>query len=981
MASLTVATCRPSDDRHARGIHATERSLTMAGITQRLGLTKPTLLLTLLLMTLAPLANLAYIPVLYDVYLIFGSVAAMLAVLTLSVPAAVAVAMAGSLVTLSLWGHPYAFVIFSLEALVVGLLHRRYRYNLVVADMVYWLLCGIPLVVIFYYFVMDNGWSTTVLIALKQPLNGVINALLASLIVLGALGLMRKPSLFRSSRFGFAEVLFIALLLGIALAGTLPIAFEGVRAQKVQEQFVAERLKEQAHFLADWLEQDTGRVAPPLNYYLERTQTRPDMGIAVLDHIGQTVSRLGPLISLDRAHGELIKRSDDLSLWLPLDEAHDLKRWQSGAYRTTVELHNLPGLAAVVLELPARPVVERLRVNQLTLLAILFAIVMLGTLAARLLSHWLTRPLSQLTQASRALTERVTEGQTATMPRSILREYDGLAKSLTTVSHALSESFGNLNRSRASLAQQVEEQTSQITYTNTLLNSVLKAATEVSIIATDSQGIITIFNQGAERLLGYPAEEMVGKRTPVLLHDPGELAQRSQQLSEALGHPVAGFQTFITKAGQGEAEISDCTYIHQDGHPVPVSLIVTAITGRDGGISGYVCIAIDISERRRIDNLKDEFIATVSHELRTPLTSIAGSLALMASGKVGEVPESMNKMLSIAESNSKRLTHLVNDLLDFQKIVSGRLDFTLKRHSLPGLVREAIDQNQPYAGDRKVSLVADEPVPDVDIKVDRGRLMQAMSNLLSNAIKFSPDGGVVRIRVMASAAAATLSVIDQGPGIPAQFRRKIFAKFAQADASDTRQQGGTGLGLAITRELVEHMGGYVHFDSAPGQETAFHITLPLADHVEGFDAQALSPPVPKDTVPTPLDQMLTEETPQKPRVLHVDDDEDLINVIRATAKDRFEIVQATSVAAARKCLTEGQFQLVVLDLGLPDGNGWQLLPDIYRQQPQAHVVILSGEAISHRELDLVEAAFTKAQVSIDVLLSALETRLHRSGNN
>lgn len=945
----------------------------MAGITQRLGLTNPTLLLTLLLMALAPLANRVYIPVLYDVYLIFGSVAAMLAVLTLSVPAAVAVAMTGGLVTLSLWGHPYAFVIFSLEALVVGLLHRRYRYNLVVADMGYWLLCGIPLVGIFYYFVMGNDWSTTMLIALKQPLNGVINALLASLIVLGALSLMRKPTLFRSSRFGFAEVLFIALLLGIALAGTLPIAFVGVRAQKVQEQFVAERLSDQASFLADWLEQDAGRIAPPLNYYLEHTQTRPEMSIAVLDHTGRTISQLGPLTSLDHANGELINRSDNLSLWLPLDEAHDLKRWQSGAYRTTVELSNLPGLAAVVVELPARPVVERLRVNQLTLLAILFTTVMLGTLAARLLSHWLTRPLSQLTQASRALTEQVTEGQAVTMPPSILREYDGLASSLTTVSQALSESFGNLSRNRASLAQQVEEQTSQITYTNTLLNSMLDAATEVSIIATDRQGIITIFNRGAERLLGYPAEAMVGKKTPVLLHDPGELASRSRELSEELGHPVTGFQAFITRAGQGEADISDCTYIHHDGHAVPVSLIVTAITDRNGDISGYVCIAIDISERRRMDNLKDEFISTVSHELRTPLTSIAGALALMASGKVGEVPESMSQMLSIAESNSQRLTQLVNDLLDFQKIASGGMDFTLKRHALPGLVREAIDQNQPYAGDRNIILAADEPVQDVDIKVDRGRLMQAMSNLISNAIKFSPDGGAVRIRTMASAAAATLSVIDQGPGIPAHFRRKIFAKFAQADASDTRQQGGTGLGLAITRELVERMGGYVHFDSAPGQETAFHITLPLADHAEGLDAPALSPPVVNNSEPT-----VTAEPAQTPRVLHVDDDEDLLNVINAAAKGRFECVQATSLAQARQRLVEERFQLVILDLGLPDGNGWQLLPDIYRRQPQAHVIILSGESISHRELDLVEAAFTKAQVSIDVLLSALETRLHRT---
>ncbi|MDX1755257.1 MAG: ATP-binding protein [Marinobacter sp.] len=956
----------------------------MTGFAARLGLTKRTLPLTLLLMAMAPLANLTHIPLLFDVYLIFGSVAAMIAILALGVPAAVAVAMAGSAVTIALWGHPFAFGIFSLEALVVGLLHRRRHYNLVIADMVYWLVCGMPLVAVFYHFVLGNEWSTTALIALKQPLNGVINALLASLLVLGSVTLSRKPRLLRTSRFGFSEVLFIALLLGIALAGTLPIAIEGVRDQKVHERFMAERLNEQAAFLTDRLERDVGRVAPPLSYYLQQTQTRNEMGIAVLDHGGNVVASRGPTNSLDRNTGELIQRSSQLSLWLPLDESHELRRWQAGAYRTTAELHDLPGLARVMVQLPAAPLVDQLRVNQLTLLALLFAIVMLGILAARLLSYWLTRPLSQLTQASHELTGQITEGQAPTMPRSILREYDELSTALTTVSRALSESFGSLNRNRASLAQRVEEQSSQITYTSTLLNSVLEAATEVAIIATDDQGVINIFNRGAERMLGYQAEELVGQKSPVLLHDPGELASRSRELSESLGYPVSGFQTVVARAGRGEAEISDCTYIHKDGHPIPVSLIVTAITNSHGSLTGYVCIAIDITEPRRMDTLKDEFISTVSHELRTPLTSIAGSLALMVSGKVGEVPESMTNMLSIAESNSKRLMNLVNDLLDFQKIASGHLDFALKRHAVTGLVREAIDQNQPYASERGITLNADEPIPDAEIKVDRGRYMQALSNLLSNAIKFSPDGGVVRIRVTATAVAVTLSVIDQGPGVPTHFRKKIFTKFAQADASDTRQKGGTGLGLAITRELVEQMGGYVHFDSGPGQETAFHITLPLADHAEGLTPPAVGPG--QDALGSPPDAetstAIADGSPsERPRVLHVEDDEDLLTVIRTAAQDRFEIQQATSLAEARRRLAASQFQLVILDLGLPDGSGWQLLPDIYRRQPQAHVVILSGEPMSHQELDLVEAAFTKAQTSIDLLISALEARLHRSGQD
>lgn len=956
----------------------------MNGIVTSLGLTRRTLPLLLLLLVAAPLANLLHVPLLFDVYLIFGSVAAMVAVQLLATPTAVLIAASAGLVTVFLWGHPYALLIFSLEALVVGLLHRRRGHNLIVADTLFWLFCGMPLIAVCYYLGLNNDVSTTVLIMLKQPLNGVLNALLASLLVVGLASLSQQVATMKSGRFGFAEVLFIALLLGISVAGTLPIAMEGVRDQKLHERFMTQQLREQANFLAHRLERDSGQVAPPLNDYLELAQTQPDMGITVLDQNGRPVARQGHLASLNRVSGELVKRSPHLQLWLPLDQNHALKRWQTGAYRTVKPLQDVPGLDTIIVELPAAPLVEQLRVDQLWLLAWLFAIVMLGILAAGLLSIWLTRPLSRLTRTSHNLTQQIISNKAPRLPGSLLWEYNDLAITLTNVSQALADAFGELHRNRDSLAQQVEEKTTEIINANILLNRVLDAAIEVSIIATDTDGTITIFSKGAERMLGYRAGEMVGQFTPTRIHKPEEVEARSRQLSAEFGKPVTGFQTFVAKAEHGESDIRDWTYIHKDGHGIPVSLIVNAITDNRDRITGYVGIAIDISERQRMDKLKDEFISTVSHELRTPLTSISGSLSLVLSGTMGELDPKMEQMLTIASKNSQRLIHLVNDLLDIQRIASGKMVFNLQPHPLPELIRDAIEQNQPYGREHHIELVTRGELAEVTVTVDRERLLQALANLLSNAIKFSPDHETVVVTTELRDQGVRVSVADRGVGIPRHFHKHIFKRFAQADGSDSRNKGGTGLGLAITRELIEHMGGQVGFESRENRGSVFHLLLPFQEQGQ---------PAPPTTAATVAQRPLPATAPrhpttntkpfaaEKPRVLHVEDDPDLRKVVRVAVQDSFKIDCAGSLAQARERLGDVSYDLVVLDIGLPDGSGWQLVPDIYRSQPLAHIVILSGETLSQGELNLVQATFTKARTSTDALLSSLEACLGRDQDN
>jgi signal transduction histidine kinase len=228
-----------------------------------------------------------------------------------------------------------------------------------------------------------------------------------------------------------------------------------------------------------------------------------------------------------------------------------------------------------------------------------------------------------------------------------------------------------------------------------------------------------------------------------------------------------------------------------------------------------------------MERMKDEFISTVSHELRTPLTSITGALGLLAGGAVGELPATARQMLDIAHKNGQRLTYLINDLLDMEKLAIGKMPFDTQVLELLPLVEQAVQDNRIYAAQFSVRLFLDARIADTQVRVDPLRLQQVLTNFLSNAAKFSPEGGAVEIVVTRRDGRARVEVRDHGPGIPEEFRPRIFEKFSQADASDARRRGGTGLGLAISKELVERMGGSIGFESEAGQGACFYVELPV----------------------------------------------------------------------------------------------------------------------------------------------------------
>src|SRR3984957_19910056 len=251
-------------------------------------------------------------------------------------------------------------------------------------------------------------------------------------------------------------------------------------------------------------------------------------------------------------------------------------------------------------------------------------------------------------------------------------------------------------------------------------------------------------------------------------------------------------------------------------------------------------------ERKRLERLKDEFVSTVSHELRTPLTSIAGSLGLLMGNDAGSLPKSAGRLLEIAHTNSARLVRLVNDILDIEKLESGRVVFDLKKIQVRPLIEQTADAIRGYAEGNRVKIRIEAAAAMDDIRADTDRLAQVLTNLLSNAIKFSPPDGevVIAVEKETEVNAVRITVRDHGPGIPVDFKSRIFERFAQADATDARRKGGTGLGLSIAKQIIDRLGGEVGFADAPGGGTVFYVELPIWDEMADFagDEQIRSTP-------------------------------------------------------------------------------------------------------------------------------------------
>ncbi len=403
-----------------------------------------------------------------------------------------------------------------------------------------------------------------------------------------------------------------------------------------------------------------------------------------------------------------------------------------------------------------------------------------------------------------------------------------------------------------------------------LKQSVLDAATEVSIIATDPTGTITVFNRGAEKMLGYFAREMVGLQTPALIHLKEEVIARGEELTRLLGRPISGFETFTSIPQSTTSEQREWTYICKNGEHISVSLVVTAQRDMAGEITGYLGVAVDITRQkaaeaellqhrdhlqelvaertarpdqalrqaRAANQAKSEFLANMSHELRTPMHAILSFSELGERRTSSSDEQKLNLYFSRIAQSANRLLHLIDDLLDLSKLEAGRMELQHMPIDLHAVIGEVCAHLDSLIHRRGLTVSIESHTDEMIATVDSKRIEQVFYNLLSNAIKFSPEHG--RIRILLATAelpcgrrsedsdflpAISICFMDSGIGIPENEVETIFEKFIQSSATKTGA-GGTGLGLAICREIVGQHRGTIVAANNIGGGACFTVTLP-----------------------------------------------------------------------------------------------------------------------------------------------------------
>jgi PAS domain S-box-containing protein len=344
----------------------------------------------------------------------------------------------------------------------------------------------------------------------------------------------------------------------------------------------------------------------------------------------------------------------------------------------------------------------------------------------------------------------------------------------------------------------------------------LEAAPDAMVVVNQT-GEIVLLNVQAEKQFGYPRDELIGQKLTNII--PIGFAERliADDLRSA-EEPLA------QQIGTG----IELTALRKDGSEFPIEIMLSPLKSDEGILVTAAIRDISVRNRQtaRVKRLKDEFIATVSHELRTPLTSIAGALAVLNTDRTGKLPETASRFITIAYNNSQRLVRLINDILDIEKIESGKVNLVRETVDVRSVLEQAMEDTRAYAKSYGVRIRIASSTTLCELQSDADWLVQIVTNLLSNAIKFSPQGGEVEIAVEKRNSATRISVRDHGCGIPEDFKHEIFEKFAQADSSDTRQKGGTGLGLSIVKQMVSRLGGEVGFDDAPGGGSNFYVDFP-----------------------------------------------------------------------------------------------------------------------------------------------------------
>jgi PAS domain S-box-containing protein len=448
------------------------------------------------------------------------------------------------------------------------------------------------------------------------------------------------------------------------------------------------------------------------------------------------------------------------------------------------------------------------------------ALAVLFSLAGVLVARRITRPIEALADSA----DRLRRGDSAELVpgRDGYVEMRKLSGALNGLVTALVQRRAELQHLNATLEQRVEERTHEleraleaVRASEQRIGAIVETAQD-AFVAVDLRGMVLDWNGAAERMFGWQRHEVVGWPLAELVVP--------ERFRPSIGKALHVFRQ--TGDLPGSQRRLERIVINLQGAEFTVEMTVgLAGTGEDAFFSMFLH---DISERKKIERMKNEFISTVSHELRTPLTSIRASLSMLDDGMAGELAPDVAGLIRIASQSAERLVRMVNDLLDIQKIESGKMEYRREAQAILPLARHALDTMQGNARQGGVALRLDSPqgAEQIRAEVDHDRMVQVLVNLLSNAIKFTPNGKTVTLGLAQLHGRVRLSVTDEGPGIPPDFRDRVFERFAQADAADTRPKGGTGLGLSISRAIVQEHGGTISFETETGKGTRFVVEVP-----------------------------------------------------------------------------------------------------------------------------------------------------------
>lgn len=440
------------------------------------------------------------------------------------------------------------------------------------------------------------------------------------------------------------------------------------------------------------------------------------------------------------------------------------------------------------------------------------------------------------------------------------------------------------------------------------------------LLLLDAQGDIKGINPSITRLFGYDEGELTGRHNTFLMANPPSLEDSMKWLRR------------VGTAGRdGAGGRQEFTGRRKDGTTFETDVTISQIAA--GG--GYVAIVRDVTDRKRIEGMKTEFVSTVSHELRTPLTSIGGALGLISSGAVGPVGEKAMRLVQIAYNNCERLVRLINDILDIEKIEAGKMHFDMRRLRVSPLIERVVASNSQLAAARAVKLETHHPAWPLVIEGDADRLEQLLTNLVSNAIKYSPAGAAVEIIAHEHGGNVRIDVCDRGVGIPEEFRSRIFGKFAMADSSDSRARGGTGLGLSIAQEIAQRHNGRISFSERHGGGTTFSVDLPLICEAGSEESSGRARGL--------------------PAVLHLDDDHDCLDIVSSAFAGQAEVVSVATLEEAREAAASRSFAAAIIDVGVAPGSGLSLVPILREMQPAAKLVLFTAadDPYEHGEVDAV----------------------------